>query len=189
MKLSLLILVLTFSLLGCQTQSTSTKETPSESPVSGVVSGAETGGASPKFSLTSPDGNAINFDPAQNPDNEAFLILFWSQRWDPNVKTLLQRTSELHERYAPRGLTIIAVSYDDEPAELRTFLSQNALPFEVAVGSDTTSKDFEVESVPTSILVDSNGRIVDRWTGYFDTEELAKRISPHLPGRNGNSDG
>ena len=183
----LLIILILFSLVGCQPQSPSTGGS-SDQPDSTPNPSANSGGASPKFSLTSPDGSTVNFDPAQNPDDEVFLILFWSHKWDPNVKTLLQRTAELHERYAPRGLTIIGISYDEEPASVREFLVQNPLPFEVAVGTDSTAKNFQVVSIPTSILVDANGRIADRWEGYFNTEELSQKISPTLPGRNGNSD-
>jgi len=159
----------------------------SSTPQSTSTPTAVAGDPSPTFNLTAPDGSTVKFDPSDNPDNEAFLVLFWSYRWDPNVATLLERTSELHERYAPRGLVITAVSYDEEPTGLRKFLSQNPVPFEVAVGTDATYGNFEIESIPTAILVDSNGRVVDRWTGYFSTEELGERITPHLPGRSGNS--
>jgi hypothetical protein len=172
-------------LTGCQDQEGDTD--PNASPTSSPTASAGAGEPSPKFNLTAPDGSTVTFDPSDNPDNEAFLVLFWSYRWDPNVSVFLDRAAELHERYAPRGLTIYGVSYDEEPDGLRKYLSQNPVPFEVAVGADSTYEKFKVESIPTAILVDSSGRIVDRWSGYFTTEELANRISPHLPGRSGNS--
>jgi peroxiredoxin len=150
---------------------------------------ATAGEPSPKFQLTAPDGTTVKFDPSDNPDNEAYLIYFWSYRWDPNVATFLERVSELHERYAPRGLVIYGIAYDEEPAGLRKFLSTNSLPFEVVVGTDATYRNFKIDSIPTGILVDPNGRIVERFSGYYSTEELAEKISPYLPGRNGNSDG
>lgn len=161
---------------------------PQASATPQATAKANTGEPSPKFNLTAPDGSTVAFDPSQNPDNEAHLLLFWSYRWDPNVATFLERSSELHERYAPRGLTIIGVSYDEEPAGLRKFLSQNALPFEVAVGADSTYTNFGITSIPSGILIDADGRIVERWTGYFTTEELSEKITPYLPGRSGNSE-
>lgn len=178
-----------FFLVGCQpsdpVSSSSTPNSQNSSP--GDV--ATKGEPSPKFQLTAPDGSIVKFDPAENPDNEAFLIFFWSYRWDNNVATFVERASELHERYAPRGLVIYGVAYDEEPAGLRKFLSKNSLPFEVVVGTDAVYRSFKVESIPTGILVDPNGRIVERFTGYYSTEELSEKISPYLPGRDGNSDG
>jgi peroxiredoxin len=187
-KTALTLILVSLLLLGCQSptdqQTPGPGDSPSESPAS-----AGPGEPSPKFDLTAPDGSTVTFDPSVNPDNEVFLLLFWSFRWDPNVKTLLERTEELHERYAPRGLNIIAITYDEEPAALRNFLATHALPFEVAVGASSTYRNFKIESIPSGILVDTSGRIVRRWTGYYSTEELAEMISPHLPGRSGNSEG
>ena len=186
MTKTLLLLALTLILMtGCQNSNQpQPSSTPSVSRTGDVVT---TGEPSPKFELTAPDGTMVKFDPTDNPDDEAFLIYFWSYRWDPNVATFLERASELHERYAPRGLVIYGVAYDEEPAGLRKFLSTNTLPFEVVVGTDATYRSFKVDSIPTGILVDPNGRVVDRFTGYYSTEELSKKISPYLPGRSGNS--
>ncbi|MFA5504991.1 MAG: TlpA disulfide reductase family protein, partial [Vulcanimicrobiota bacterium] len=162
---------------------------PSETPTPTQGQTSASGDPSPKFSLTSPDGTTVKFDPSQNPDNEVFLLYFWSYRWDPNVVTFRERTSELHERFAPRGLVVYGIAYDEEPAGLRKYLSQNSLPFEVVVGTDATYRDFKIESIPTGILVDSSGKIAERFSGYYSTEELAEKISPYLPGRTGNSGG
>ena len=162
---------------------------PATSPTaSSSASSAESGEPSPGFNLAAPDGSTVEFNPKENPDNEVFLLLFWSYRFDPNVKTLLSRAGELHERYSPRGLNIIGVAYGEEPSGLRKFLAANPVPFEVAVGADSTYEKFALTSIPTAVLVDENGRIVERWSGYFTTEELAEKISPKLPGRTGNSE-
>jgi peroxiredoxin len=180
-----LALVLLF-LVGCQPSDPGqSSATPNSQESPGDV--ATAGEPSPKFKLTAPDGTVVVFDPSENRDNEVFLIYFWSYRWDPNVATFIERASELHERFAPRGLVIYGVAYDEEPAGLRKFLNTNSLPFEVVVGTDATYQSFKIKSIPTGILVDTNGRIVERFTGYFSTEELTEKISPYLPGRDGNS--
>ena len=146
MKFKLLIpivLALLF-LAGCQTPPSSQPTPTPSGTVSGPTPSADRGEPSPKFNLTAPDGSSVKFDPSDNPDEEIFMILFWSYRWDPNCKELLARTSELHERYAPRGLNIIAVSYQEEPDGLRKFLATNSVPFEVAVGTEATYQRFEL---------------------------------------------
>ncbi len=175
----LLALVVLATLAGCGKPKADL--TPTGTPVAGR------GEKSPGFNLTGVDGSTISFQPTKNPNGDATLLVFWSFRWDPNVATLLARLRELHERDAPRGLAIIAISYDEEPSGLRTFLAENKTPFPVAVGVDSTYDRFEVKALPTIILVDSKGKVAERWEGHFSTEELSEKISQFLPGRTGNS--
>lgn len=182
-----LLIALLLWLPGCQGPGNN-PTFPANSPSASHTATASSGEMCPGFNLVAPDGSTVEFDPTQNPDNEVFLLLFWSYRFDPNAKTLLSRAAELHERYSPRGLTILSISYQEEPSGLRAFLKKMPVPFEVAVGRDSTYEKYNLDSIPTAILVDVNGRVADRWTGYFTTEELAEKISPKLPGRSGNSD-
>ena len=186
-RLLIATLIALLFLAGCQEPA---PVQPSASPTeaaTAIPAGSETGALCPSFDLTGADGSKVEYDSSQNPDDEVTLILFWSYRWDPNVKALLQTASELHERYAPRGLNIIAISYDEEPAALRDYLDKNPVPFEVAVGRQSSYDLFELEDIPTGILVDKNGKIARRWKGHFSTEELAETLAPFLPGRSGNS--
>ncbi len=180
MRLFPILLILTLAVAGCGGGNTKAKA--SASP---TVSKGQT---SPSFNLTAVDGSAVSLKPTENPQGDVNLVLFWSYRWDPNVKTLLARYSELHERYAPRGLRIIAVAYGEEPSGLRTFLAENKTPFPVAVGVDSTFTKFGLEALPTAILIDKTGKIADRWEGHFTTEELGEKLKTYLPGRDGNSE-
>lgn len=160
---------------------------PNSNPTPTPTGQAGKGKVSPGFNLTSVDGATISFKPMDNPTGDVTLIVFWSKTWDSNAKVLLARLAELHERYAPRGLRIIAVSYQEEPADLRAFLAINKTPFSVAVGKPNTYENFAVKSIPTAILVDKSGIAVERWEGHYSTEEMSTTLSPYLPGRDGNS--
>lgn len=164
-------------LCGCGAQGT--KATPSATPKSGSLA--------PAFNLTAVDGSAVKFNPKENPDGDVTLLVFWSKTWDSNAKVLLSRLAELHERYAPRGLRIVAVAYQEEPTDLRAFLSINKTPFPVAVGVDSTYEKFDLKTIPTAILVDKAGKVAEKWEGHYSTEEMSTTISPYLPGRDGNS--
>lgn len=180
MRLFTTILLLTLALAGCGGGG-KPKVNPTTSP------SVSKGQASPAFNLTAVDGSTVSLKPSENPDGDVHLVLFWSYRWDPNVKTLLQRYAELHERYAPRGLRIIAVAYGEEPSGLRNFLGENKTPFPVAVGVDSTFTKFALKALPTAVLVDKEGKIADRWEGHFSTEEMSEKLKSYLPGRDGNS--
>ncbi len=161
---------------------------PGATPAESASPVVEAGQPSPTFNLTGPDGSVVSFLPAES-EGELHLLVFWSYRFDPNADLLLKRSRELHERYAPQGLSIFGVTYDEEPGGVRNFLEQHPIPFPTAIGSRTVADRFELKAVPTALLVDSEGRIIDRWEGHFSTDELAQKISGRLPGRSGNSEG
>lgn len=182
---ALALLAALILLAGCRGDS---EATGSATPGPGATPIVEAGQPSPTFNLTGPDGSTVSFKPAET-EGELHLVLFWSYRFDPNADLLMQRSLELHERYAPLGLSILGVTYDEEPGGVRNFLDENPVPFPTAIGSKAVADRFELKAVPTSLLVDSEGRIVDRWEGHFSTDELAQKIAERLPGRSGNSEG
>lgn len=181
MKRTLLFLVLLLA-VSCQQN-----PGPSPNPVSTNAPAATAGETCPSFALTGPDGSSVEFTPDKIINEEVHLLVFWSFRWDPNVATFMERNGELHERYSPRGLNIIGINYDKDPDGMREYLQSNKSPFPVAVGTTKTFEEFQVEALPTSILVDKDGKIRERWEGYFATEDLSEVIKPYLPGRTGSS--
>jgi peroxiredoxin len=177
--LTVLFLLVTASLCGCGGPGSQPGPTPTAQSSPGQLS--------PSFNLTAVDGSAVSYSPTNNPNGDVTLLAFWSYSFDSNVKVLLSRLAELHERYAPRGLRLISIAYQEEPANLRNFLSTNKTPFPVAVGVDSTYQKFALKSIPTAILIDKSGKIVHRWEGHYSTEEMSTVISGYLPGRDGNS--
>lgn len=179
MKRILLLLLAMLLAVACQPG-----PTPQPTPSASATETGQAGELSPSFELNGPDGSPVAFAPDKIVNDEVHLLLFWSFMWDPNVNTFMERAAELHERYSPRGLNIIAISFDKDPDALRNYLTEHKSAFPIAVGTSKTFEDFQLEAVPTSILVDKDGRVRERWEGYFSTEEQAETITPYLPGRN-----
>lgn len=181
MKQVIYFCILALLLTGC-------KNKPQDKPTALATPNIAAGSVASAFNLVGADGSAVSFKPGENPQGiDATLLIFWSLRWDPNSKTLLNRARELQERCGPRGLRIITIAYDGEPAKIRSFLAGFKLPFAVALAANNTLKNYSVKAIPTSILIAKNGKLIDRWEGYFSTQEQSERITPHISGRSGNS--
>ncbi len=93
--LTVLFLLVTASLCGCGGPGSQPGPTPTAQSSPGQLS--------PSFNLTAVDGSAVSYSPTNNPNGDVTLLAFWSYSFDSNVKVLLSRLAELHERYAPRG--------------------------------------------------------------------------------------
>ena len=79
------------------------------------------------------------------------------------------------------SLFCCAMSYDP-PDRVFAYAQQNKLPFRVTL--DIFGKAMQafggIRGTPTTFLVDKRGRIVRRWEGEPDFDDLAKRIETEL---------
>jgi hypothetical protein len=92
----------------------------------------------------------------------------------------------LHERYGER-LTVVCVVLDDNPGMARIFRDTFAIPYQVVTVADPPGFTGPggplgpIGSIPTSVLIDAEGRIVARMDGMWDPDLLDRAISTLLP--------
>jgi peroxiredoxin len=77
--------------------------------------------------------------------------------------------NEMHTRYAPLGLRIVAINVDSRAADAERFLTTTPALFAVAYDAKgETPKRFELKAMPTSYLIDPNGRVALVHSGFRD---------------------
>jgi thiol-disulfide isomerase/thioredoxin len=114
------------------------------------------------------------------------LIDFWAS-WCAPCKKSFPALNELHERYGSRGLIILAVNVDEQRAKMEAFLK--SMPAKFAVVRDAEQKlvaKTEVESMPTSFVLDATGRVRFLHNGYLGDEtkkEYMREIEELLKAR------
>jgi thiol-disulfide isomerase/thioredoxin len=94
----------------------------------------------------------------------------------------------LQERYGARGFTVVAVGMDLDGARvLAPFASTYALPYPVLVANEDLREGHSVygriSELPTSVLLDGEGRVLAGWSGLLSPEKLAPLIEAALPRR------
>jgi thiol-disulfide isomerase/thioredoxin len=112
-------------------------------------------------------------------EGKVVLIDFWAS-WCPPCRASFPVMADLHQRYGERGLIIIAISVDEQRAKLEAFLKKTPAPF--AVVRDATQKlvaAADAETMPTSFLLDREGRIRFRHQG-FKPGETAKEYEREI---------
>jgi hypothetical protein len=73
---------------------------------------------------------------------------------------------KLHDRYRERGLTVVALSYE-QPEEMQPFLAKMA--YTMPVASDPEKKTvtaYKVEGWPTSVIIDKQGKVAHIGSPY-----------------------
>lgn len=124
------------------------------------------------------DGETISLaDPSL--DGEARIVEVFGT-WCPNCHDSAKWLAELHERYGPRGLSIIGVALElpDDPehrAELvRTFAERHDIDYPLLLGGqldrDRSGELFplleRVPAYPTAVFLDGEGNVVDVHVGF-----------------------
>ncbi len=134
-------------------------------PLAGGVDLVEEGESLPSFIGPGLDGSHVA---SSMLEGKVGLVNFWAS-WCGPCRKELPKLAELYGRHKDAGFEIVAVNVDRTPEDARRFLQGGALPFPVLLDprSEVVGR-FDVVSMPTTVLVDRDGRIVARHAGWSD---------------------
>ena len=109
------------------------------------------------------------------------VIDFWALWCAPCLKAM-RHLDAFQDRYGPRGLTVLAVNLDTERSrsKVRSYVKSRGYDFQVALDpSNDVYRRFNGNALPYTLLIDREGRIIYRHTGYLpgDEEYLEREIA------------
>lgn len=110
------------------------------------------------------------------------LVNFWATDC-PGCVEEIPDLVKLQQQYGPQGFTIIGIAMQyDNPQQVKTMAAEMGMSYPVAIDSSgQAAKRFGgVNLVPTSFLIDKNGRIIERKIGNINRETLARKIQALL---------
>lgn len=133
----------------------------------------------PEIAVTSITGEAIKL---YQDKNNFTIINFWATDCPACIKEMPGLT-DIYNQFKGQGLQIIAVSMSyDPPNQVLNFTQKNKIPFPVVLDVDgQIARSFEdIRLTPTSILIDKNGKIIDKVIGELDFNKLNVLLKKHL---------
>lgn len=80
--------------------------------------------------------------------------------------------AELYKDYAEHGFAIAAISDDVSDSKMRAFVQQFRPPFPILVGGGRMKAVYHYRGLPYSVLVDRNGRVIERIFGFGGDQEF-----------------
>ena len=108
------------------------------------------------------------------------LLDFWAT-WCHGCQIEIPWYVEFQNRYKDRGLSAIGVSMDDDGwKSVRPFLQQNKLNYPVVIGNQGLAKQYGVDALPVTLLVDRDGKIVHSHAGMVDKSSFEHEIQALL---------
>lgn len=120
-----------------------------------------------------PHGRALRF--ADFAD-KVRVIDVWAS-WCGPCRMTIPELNALYERYRGRGLVVVGVSVDDQPAAVIEFQKQVPVRYPTVMFNPPLAQRIgEPSSIPTTFVVDRRGVVVKTFVGYVDAATLEAEI-------------
>lgn len=104
---------------------------------------------------------------------------FWAS-WCGPCKQSFPWMKAMHEKYGKDGLVILAINVDQEKKQADTFLKDFTPAFPVMFDSTgALAAQFKVQTMPSSYLLDRNGKPRFKHSGFHDTKRAVYEKEIH----------
>ena len=130
---------------------------------------------------------ALGFEDFESTITEKPIVLvdFWAS-WCGPCKQSFPFMNELQSRFGADGFEVVAVNLDAKRGDADQFLAEVPARFTLAFDAKGESaRRFEVRSMPSSLLIGRDGRIVVAHKGFKadDRKELEERVAQLVAAR------
>jgi cytochrome c biogenesis protein CcmG/thiol:disulfide interchange protein DsbE len=134
------------------------------------------GSEAPDFKATTVDGVPVTKTIADY-EGDVVLLNIWAT-WCLPCRTEMPSIQSLHDRFAARGLKVLAVSVDNPGTadEIRKFRDQYGLTFEILHDeSGAIKRDYQTTGVPETFVIGRDGVIRKKVIAAADWDSPANR--------------
>ena len=118
----------------------------------------------PDFTLKNFDGTNLKLSEYRG---QVVLVNFWAS-WCGPCRQEMPKLEELHQRYESLGVTILGVNVEEDSTLARRIVADRELTFPIlADDRNIASELFDVDAMPSTVLIDKDGMVRFRHRGYM----------------------
>ena len=127
------------------------------------------GEAMPDFELPDSNGKAVKLSEALR-EKKLVMINFWAT-WCGPCRVEMPSFEQLYNEQKDNGFTILAIAEDKERAKVDQYLKEKPVSFPILIDQGgALATQLKIESFPTTVLLDQNGKI----------REVHEGVDPYL---------
>jgi peroxiredoxin len=125
--------------------------------------------AAPDFTLRSVDGPNLRL---QEQRGRVVMVNFWAS-WCGPCRQEMPHLNKLYDKYRGAGFVLLGVNIDDNARTATDLSAKLGLKFPVLLDTDkTVSRLYEMGAMPSTVVIDREGRVRYLHRGYRDGVEI-----------------
>ena len=133
--------------------------------------------SAPDFTLLDIHGNEKKLSDFKD---KVIILDFWAT-WCPPCRMEIPHFIDLYNEYKDEGLEVIGVALDRNVERVGPFAEEIGINYTVLLGNrDVTDLYGGIMSIPTTFILDRDGKIRKKYIGYRDKEVFEKDIKELL---------
>jgi thiol-disulfide isomerase/thioredoxin len=133
-----------------------------------------------KAGETAPVNPSLEQLPEQEMRGRVVLLDFWAS-WCGPCRAGLPNLRRLESVYGGEDFMIVSISEDEDEPTWRTFVAAHQMSWTQRYDGDTALQHrFQVNALPTYILLDRDGHEIQRYVGEDPGRSILERIGPEI---------
>ena len=135
------------------------------------------GNIAPDFSLPSLDGKNVQLSDFAG---QVVVVNLWAT-WCPPCRAEMPMLNVYYEAFRDEGVTILAVNSEEDAATVKQFMQTHGFSMPVLLDSQSdVFALYQATGLPTTVVIDREGRIQYVHTGEITAKKLDAAIRPLL---------
>ena len=130
------------------------------------------------FTLYDLDNKPFRFSDLKG---KVVILDFWAT-WCPPCRAEIPHFKSLYTEYQEEGLEIVGIALDQGGANIvKPFVKDNEITYPILISNQSVTEDYGgIRGIPTTFVIDREGRIVEKFVGYRDKEVFESAIQKLL---------
>lgn len=132
--------------------------------------------SAPQLTLNDIQGESFSLSDFRG---QVVLVNLWAT-WCPPCKEEMPALESFYRKYKADGFTIVAVNDGDPTPDVNQFVKDYGLSFPVWLDPTYQATDhaFKTANLPSSYVIDREGKVVLSWVGGINRKNLEKYVAP-----------
>ncbi|WP_229368346.1 TlpA family protein disulfide reductase [Telluribacter humicola] len=127
------------------------------------------------FTMTTLDGKIVTMESLKG---KVIFLNQWAT-WCPPCRAEMPAIEKLYQLMDKDKVAFVMLSLDDDPTKAERYVKQEEFSFPVYVPAGPFPQDFMSQAIPTTLILDTDGKIVQRIEGManYNTDDFRQYLS------------
>ncbi len=134
----------------------------------------EIGETAPSWSLPGLDGKTVNLSDFKG---KVVILDFWAT-WCPPCREEIPSFIQIQKDLSEKGVVVVGIALDEEGASaVKPFAKKKGINYPLVIGAKSTTEAYGgIEGIPTTFIINRDGKIVGKHIGLTTKEEFLKEL-------------